>query len=280
MVRFLAASALLGLALADVIDLTNDNFKSLTAEKEFSVVKFFAPWCGHCKAMAQDWIEAGKSVDDDSDVLVGNVDCTVEKALCSEMGVRGYPTIKSFRKGTFFDDKVPRQKAQIVSYINKNKNAAAPAKEEPKKAKSENPFPETYVAGAVHKVVTSNFDEIVMNSDKHVFLKVYAPWCGHCKSMAPNWVTFAKEMESRFDDVIIAEFDATANDLPAAYSIRGYPTVYWAEKGNKGKPEKYTGARSIAEWSAFVAKKAPEEDDSEEDIPEPEEAGNDSKDEL
>ena len=50
-----------------------------------------------------------------------------------------------------------------------------------------------------------------MNSDADVFIKMYAPWCGHCKSMAPAWEEFAESMAGD-DSVIIGDFDATAND--------------------------------------------------------------------
>ena len=62
------------------------------------------------------------------------------------------------------------------------------------------------------KIVGKNFDEVVMNSDADVFIKMYAPWCGHCKSMAPAWEEFAESMKGD-DSVIIGDFDATANDV-------------------------------------------------------------------
>jgi thiol-disulfide isomerase/thioredoxin len=47
---------------------------------------------------------------------------------------------------------------------------------------------------------------------KDVFVKYYAPWCGHCKKMAPAWIELAEYLKD-VEDVIIAEVDATANDL-------------------------------------------------------------------
>ena len=66
--------------------------------------------------------------------------------------------------------------------------------------------------GANKKIVGKNFDEVVMNSDADVFIKMYAPWCGHCKSMAPAWEEFAESLKDD-DSVIDGEFDATANDV-------------------------------------------------------------------
>ena len=67
------------------------------------------------------------------------------------------------------------------------------------------------ILGANVKIVGKNFDDVVMNSDADVFIKMYAPWCGHCKSMAPAWEEFAESMAGD-DSVIIGDFDATAND--------------------------------------------------------------------
>lgn len=245
----------------DVATLTAANFKESLADKEFSVVKFYAPWCGHCKNMAGDWIAAGTAFKDTENVLVGNVDCTQEQELCKEHGVRGYPTLKAYKKGEHYNDSVPRKVGQIIELINKEAGTDVPApKPPPAPVKSQDPFPDTYVAGKNHKVVNSNFKQIVEESGKHVFLKVYAPWCGHCKNMAPDWEKFAEEMEGRFDEVIVAEIDATANTLPDGYAIKGYPTVFWCDKNSVGKPEKYQGSRTIGAWAKFVDEKVmPEE---------------------
>ena len=42
-------------------------------------------------------------------------------------------------------------------------------------------------------VVRDNFVEIVMNSDRDVFVKFYAEWCPHCKSMREDWEELAED---------------------------------------------------------------------------------------
>ena len=61
------------------------------------------------------------------------------------------------------------------------------------------------------KLVGKNFEDLVVNNESDVFIKFYAPWCGHCKAMAEDWAKLADEYA---DDksMVIAEFDATAND--------------------------------------------------------------------
>ena len=65
--------------------------------------------------------------------------------------------------------------------------------------------------GNLVKLVGKNFEDLVVNNESDVFIKFYAPWCGHCKAMAEDWAKLADEYA---DDksMVIAEFDATAND--------------------------------------------------------------------
>ena len=68
-------------------------------------VKFYAPWCGHCKRLAPTWEELAKS--QKGTVRVAKMDCTAtdNKQFCRDMGVRGYPTLKFFPNGMASGDK-------------------------------------------------------------------------------------------------------------------------------------------------------------------------------
>ena len=56
------------------------------------------------------------------------------------------------------------------------------------------------ILGANVKIVGKNFDDVVMNSDADVFIKMYAPWCGHCKQLAPQYQKAAQALKVRNDD--------------------------------------------------------------------------------
>lgn len=89
----------------------------------------------------------------------------------------------------------------------------------------------------VKVAVAKNFDEVVTNNGKDTLIEFYAPWCGHCKKLAPTFDELAQKLA--VEDVAIVKMDATANDVPALYEVRGFPTLYWAPKDSKSEPVKY-----------------------------------------
>lgn len=88
---FLASSSL---SSSDAIELNPSNFDAMTAGKTV-FLKMYAPWCGHCKAMAEDWSRLEDDFDGHAVALVASVDCTnpENQATCQSAGVQGYPTV-------------------------------------------------------------------------------------------------------------------------------------------------------------------------------------------
>eukprot|EP00567_Pseudictyota_dubia_P009982 CAMPEP_0197460318 /NCGR_PEP_ID=MMETSP1175-20131217/53749_1 /TAXON_ID=1003142 /ORGANISM="Triceratium dubium, Strain CCMP147" /LENGTH=205 /DNA_ID=CAMNT_0042995387 /DNA_START=31 /DNA_END=645 /DNA_ORIENTATION=- len=74
------------------VSLTSANFKELTKGKTV-FIKFYAPWCPHCKELAPAWEELAKDWVDHPVGLVGEVDCTAEQSLCEEHDIEGLPTL-------------------------------------------------------------------------------------------------------------------------------------------------------------------------------------------
>jgi len=114
------------------------------------------------------------------------------------------------------------------------------------------PIPETQ-EGDVVVVVAKNYDDIVLDDTKDVLIEFYAPWCGHCKALAPKYEELAGlYAKSEFKDkVVIAKVDATANDIPD--EVQGFPTIKLYPAGGKGSPATYSGSRTVEDLIKFIA---------------------------
>jgi len=102
------------------------------------------------------------------------------------------------------------------------------------------PIPEVN-DGPVYVVVGKSFESVVLDETKDVLLEFYAPWCGHCKTLAPKYDNVGKHFKG-LKNLVIAKIDATTNETPIA--IEGFPTLYFFPKGGKKEPLVYEGARS------------------------------------
>lgn len=115
------------------------------------------------------------------------------------------------------------------------------------------PLPEKDYDGSVRVLVGQNFDEIVLDTTKDVLVEFYAPWCGHCKSLAPEYEKLASEHKSN-PNLIIAKMDSTTNEAKGV-SIKGFPTLKFYPSNNK-KPIDYDGDRNFEGLSKFIKEKS------------------------
>lgn len=109
----------------------------------------------------------------------------------------------------------------------------------------------------VKVAVAKNFESLVTKSEKDIFIEFYAPWCGHCKSLAPTWESLGEKLKDE-PGVDIVKMDATANDIPDLFEVHGFPTLYWFPKNTK-TPKKYEGSRELTALLNYVAEFATDE---------------------
>jgi len=103
-------------------------------------------------------------------------------------------------------------------------------------------------SGPVKVVVGKTFDEIVKDATKDVLVEFYAPWCGHCKKLAPIYEQLGEHYQND-KNIVIAKCDATENDTPA--EIEGFPTLLFYPSNNK-EGLKFEGNRELADMQKYI----------------------------
>ncbi|KAJ6595666.1 protein disulfide isomerase [Mycena vulgaris] len=222
--------------------LTPDNFKS-TIAKGVWFVEHFSPYCGHCRAFAPTWERLVEQSENSAGVQLAQVDCSVNGDLCDANGIKGYPQMNLYRDGEFVEKyKGNRDFDLLTDYLAKNAQ----------KPKALSPSPPATIPlnpkGEVSVLNPDNFHTTLEHGP--AFIKFYAPWCGHCKKLAPVWKQLAKIMQGK---VTIAEVNCEDHEkFCKTQDVGGFPTLIYYPPG--APKSEYTSGRKLEQLKSFVEK--------------------------
>jgi len=112
--------------------------------------------------------------------------------------------------------------------------------------------PADWDAHPVKVLVGKNHDQVVFDENKHVFVEYYAPWCGHCKNLAPIWDKLGEAVKDH-PNIVVAKMDSTVNEAKDV-SVTGFPTLKFFPADSSRTIVDYTGGRTFEELVAFLEK--------------------------
>jgi protein disulfide-isomerase A6 len=117
-------------------------------------------------------------------------------------------------------------------------------------------LPALAAAENVLELTPKNFDDVVLKSGKPALVEFFAPWCGHCKNLAPVYEELATNYLHGKEKVTIAKVDADAHkELGKRFGVQGFPTLKWFD-GKSDKPSEYDSGRDLESLQKFVQEKS------------------------
>ncbi|XP_057326193.1 thioredoxin domain-containing protein 5 homolog [Microplitis mediator] len=228
-----------------LIELTDATFNDHVA-KGYHFIKFYAPWCGHCQKLAPTWDELANSNSHDTLVSIGKVDCTQYRDICEQFDIKGYPTLLWIENGKKVDKySGARTHEELKEYVAKMLQKSTDKVDENDDAVNDN----------IQSVLNLTGETFEHGIEKGVtFIKFFAPWCGHCKRLAPTWEDLGKKFIDN-PDVHVVKVDCTLStnkQLCDDQEVDGFPTLVLYKNGKK--VDEYNGSRTLDDLHDFVVK--------------------------
>lgn len=269
-----------------VLVLTDDNFQEAIDAHEHILVEFYAPWCGHCKSLAPEYAKAaGKLAEAGSPIMLGKVDATEQKKIAETHEVKGYPTLKFFKKGRAMDYMGGRTADTIVSWLEKKTGppaAALATEDEAKKFIEDNKVAVIGFFKDQDSAEAKNFLEVAGTMDDVKFAITSEAAVFTANKVEKDGVVLFKAFdEGRNDYDGAAEADAlsafiTANSLPLVIEfnhdtaqkifsgeVKNHLLLFVSQKSEDFPAQKAVAAKIAADYKnkvLFVTVDADEED--------------------
>ncbi|KAH7962436.1 hypothetical protein HPB52_016069 [Rhipicephalus sanguineus] len=209
----------------NVFKLNISNFYEVVNNTRYMLINFYAPWCEHCVKLEPEYARAALTLRHrDPQVILAKVDTTVEQKLANRFSVNKYPTLFFSHRGNTTEYENTFSAEGIVDAMAEKTD---PMFEPPPEASLE--------------LTAVNFT-MTINNAKLMLIYFYAPWCGHCRRLSPEFERAARRLKEY--NIPLGKVDATKEkSLAEVNEVRSYPTLLLYRRGRRFE---YNGPREEA----------------------------------
>lgn len=220
---------------ANVLELTDKQFDSVVLNpSKYSLVKFYAEWCSHCKKMEPDYEELATILADEENIQIVSINANKYKKVRKRYDVQYYPTLMLFSPDalkTPLEYEGSRDTQSLLNFIRSKTHLS-----EPKKS----------------QIVQLDEDSL---PEKGRALTVFtASWCEHCEKVIPIWEKLAEVYSD--DDITIGEVkveELSSDALLKQYNVDKFPKIVYTSHDDV---EVYDSKRDLESLVKFVNRKS------------------------
>ena len=230
-----------------LVVLDGSSWATVLQNPGFTFVKFFAPWCGHCREMQHDWEDVAEHFKENPvpgvSLTVAEVDCTAgmdgSMSICMQESVHGYPTVRLYKDGDLVEEyHFARTFDRMKEFI------------EEKLFDLSSVEPNSI---GVYNLDDLSFQKFLDSQGSSATLVFYhVSWCGHCKELRPVWDDLAIDfLMEESEDIKFAEVNCMeALDVCTEEGVEGFPQIFMYKDGVM--EDIFQGDRTVEELTNFV----------------------------
>lgn len=200
------------------------SLEKLINKNKAVLVMFYAPWCVYCKQMKPEYAAAASIVKQKGYGILAAMDAVRPEnaAVRMKYEINGFPTLHYFKNGellyTYNGD---NKQDKLVDFMMDPTASVSKSKE----------LEWSETSTDVVHLTESSFDS-TLQSENSVLVMFYAPWCGHCKNMKPEYEKAAATLKKEKIPGILAAVDVTKEtNLAEKFNVRGFPTIKYFRDG-------------------------------------------------
>ncbi|XP_065349668.1 protein disulfide-isomerase A5 [Cloeon dipterum] len=196
--------------------------KAIKKEAKPLMVMFYAPWCGFCKTLKPEYAEAAKELRGQAVMAAIDVNRPENSAIRQLFNITGFPTLLYFENGAMkYTYEGDNKRDALISFM---KDPQKQPEKVVEKHWSDSP------SEVLH--LTKDTFEDAIKEHSSLLVMFYAPWCGHCKKMKPEYEQAAEKLKSDKVAGRLAAVDATREGpLASQFNVRGYPSIKYFKDG-------------------------------------------------
>lgn len=245
---------------SEVLQVNDQNFKDVVITSgKYTLVKFYADWCRHCKNMLPAYEEVSNLFENEPNVQIVKINGDKDgRKMSKKYNIEGFPTVMLFHEN---DEPIEfngaRDADAMSNFVQQIANIRLDKSKDLGKSDGEK--------SQVLEFNDLNFQEKVLDNDKATTIVAFtALWCGHCKTLLPIWEKLANDVYVNDDKIVIGKVvtdNSPADKLMSQFGVSSFPTILYfdsskVDEDGLRRPVLFYGDRSLEQLVSFINEKA------------------------